>query len=231
MDGWNTWRNLTEHYGQRDISALGQGLKNRKTSKPEDECICLGTLLGIDFQPLFAKPGSDRMKHLFQLIDKIRPAIIFSDGPRIDQDGFRWAPSSFLRPEKHPREPGIHGRSMWAERHQLGLLVNFDGFLLPQLPVNNVFTITDRERAYTVRLQAPLPPSRGGRMAIIHELRLWELEDEKFSTKAILVEITHVHDDINFSLFSTTGRIVRAVDDSDETIEIVTTTSSKWCVG
>ena len=42
-------------------------------------------------------------------------------------------------------------------------------------------------------------------MAVIHELRLSELEDKNFSTKAILVEITHVQEEVQFTLFSAVG--------------------------
>jgi hypothetical protein len=191
----------------------------------------LAHLLRIDIQPILDKPRQDRMKCLFQSIDKIRPAIVFSDGPRIDHDGFRWAPSSFLRPEKHPREPGFHGRGMWAERHPMGLLVNFDGFLLPEPPVNNVFTISTEEQSYTVHLQPQLRPSQGERVAVIHEVKLCELENETFSTKAILVEVTRIEDGIQFTLFSGVGKIVRSIDVPCESIKVVSITSSRWCVG
>jgi hypothetical protein len=210
---------------------LGQGLKNRKTTKPEDEVICLSVLLGIDVQSILDKPSQDRMKCLFQTIDNIRPAIVFSDGPRIHQDGFRWAPSSFLRPEKHPQEPGFHpGRGVWAERHPMGLLVNFDGFLLPKPPVESVFAISTEERSYTVHLRPPLRPSKGVRVAVIHELQLSELEDERFSTRAILVEVTHVQDGIQFTLFSGVGKIVRSIDRPCESIR-VDSRSLRWCIG
>jgi hypothetical protein len=231
MDGWATYRRLTEHYGQGDISGLGQGLKNRQTSKPEDETICLGTLLAIDIQPLFCKSGQDRMKYLFQSVDRIRPAIVFSDGPRIEEDGFRWAPLSFLRPERHPQEPGYHGRNLWAERHHLGLLVNFDGFLLPEPPVRDVFTIAASEQFYTVHLEPPIRQSRRDKMAVIHELRLSELEDKNFTTKAILVEITHIEEGIYFTLFSGIGRIVRAIDYLGEVVKVTNTTGLRWCIG
>ena len=231
MDGWTTYRELTEHYGNRNISHLGQGLKNRKTSKPEDETICLGMLLGIDVQPLFNKSGQDRMKYLFQTVDKIRPAIIFSEGPRIDEDGLRWAPLSFLRPERHPREPGHHGRRLLAERHELGLLVNFDGFLVPEPPLTDVFTINSEGQKYVVHLQRSIRAHQSDKIAIIHELRLSELEDVNFSTKAILVEITHTQDGVQFTRFSAVGSIRRAKNGSDEVTKVIDTKISRWCVG
>ena len=232
MDGWTTYRELTESSQRRDISRLGQGLKNRQTSKPEDESICLGTLLGIDIEPMLNKSSEGRMKYLFQSVDRIRPAIVFSDGPRIEEDGFRWAPLSFLRPEMHPREPGFHpGRGMYAERHDRGLLVNFDGFLLPEPPVSNIFTITAKGQNYTVQLQPSIRLCQNDRMAIIHELRLSELEDKNFPTKAILVEITQIQEGIQFTLFSGVGSIVRAMDYSGEVIKVLNTTGSRWCVG
>jgi hypothetical protein len=231
MDGWTTYRELTENYGHGDISRIGQGLKNRKTSKPEDETICLGAVLGIDVQPMFNKSSQGRMKYLFQTVDKIRPAIIFYDGPRIDEDGFRWAPLSFLRPERHPREPGYHSRGMWAERHHLGLLVNFDGFLLSEPPLTNVFTIASGVEKYVVHLQPSVRQRQSGRMAIIHELRLSELNDTNFSTKAILVEFTNIQDGIQFTRFCTVGIVGRAGTCPAESIEIINTTNARWCVG
>jgi hypothetical protein len=120
---------------------------------------------------------------------------------------------------------------MWAERHPTGLLVNFDGFLLPTPPVNRVFTISTEEHSYTVNLQPPLGPSKGERMAIIHELKLCKLEDDTFSTKASLVEVTYIRDGVLFTLFSGVGKIVRSIDRPGESITAVNTISSRWCVG
>ena len=231
MDGWTTYCELTENYGQGDISRLGQGLKNRKTSIPEDEPICLGELLGIDVQPMLNKSIQGRIKYLFQTVDKIRPAIIFCNGPRIDEDGFRWAPSSFLRSGRHPQEPGYHSRGLWAKRHHLGLLVNFDGFLLPEPPLTNVFTIASGGEKYLVHLQQSVRQRKSDRMAIIHELRLSELNDTNFSTKVILVEFINIEDGIQFTQFCTVGIVGRAGTCPAESIEIINTNNAWWCVG
>jgi hypothetical protein len=68
-------------------------------------------------------------------------------------------------------------------------------------------------------------------MAVVHELRLSELEDKNFSTKAILVEITHIQEGVQFTLFCGIGSIVRANGHSRDDIEVNNATSSKWCVG
>jgi len=39
LNGWATYRQLTEHYARLDISGLGQGLKNGQMSNLEDETL------------------------------------------------------------------------------------------------------------------------------------------------------------------------------------------------
>jgi hypothetical protein len=232
LDAWTSYQQLTESLSQQaDLLRLGQGLKNRQTSKPDDETLCIGTLLGIDIKPLFAKSGPDRMKYLFQTVDRIRPAIIFSETPRLEDEGWGWAPLSFLRPERHPREPGHHGRLMWAERREEGLIVDFDGFLLPDNVVVDEFQVTIDATVYTVHLRLPEQDLEIKKMALIHELRLADLEDENFSAKAIMVQVSQFRGNVQYAKFVCMGRISRAMNGLSGHVNVMKTASTRWCIG
>jgi hypothetical protein len=85
-----------------DILILLVLLNNRKTSKREDETIVLANILNIPNGPLqqIADPEA-RMVLFLQTFDKhfgMPLALLFSTGSRLSKFGFRWAPSSFVRP-------------------------------------------------------------------------------------------------------------------------------------
>jgi Heterokaryon incompatibility protein (HET) len=70
----------------------------RSTSKRSDETICLGTLLNLDVTALIDTPQDQRMK-AFILMQKRFPAISLfmpEHHVRIEDEGFRWAPKSFV---------------------------------------------------------------------------------------------------------------------------------------
>lgn len=101
------------------FGALIPVAKRRLTSRREDETICLSTLLRLDLGPLLdirwnftgkelrAMPEEQRlaeetrvwegrMKRFLCMIGCFDKLIIFNALPRLSENGFRWAPSSFL---------------------------------------------------------------------------------------------------------------------------------------
>jgi hypothetical protein len=83
-------RDNTVENGQlkvRKLHSIFSAIKNRQTSRKEDEPYCLANLMGIDVKPILAEEPADRM-----------PAtIIFSHNlEHMDEEGFSWAPKSFM---------------------------------------------------------------------------------------------------------------------------------------
>lgn len=74
-------------------------LCHRSTSRAADEPVCLATLLGVDAGEILKIPGtqhSHRMKRLWELLGKVPAPIAFLPGPKLEVDGFRWAPETLI---------------------------------------------------------------------------------------------------------------------------------------
>lgn len=173
LDAWTSSQQLTEPaFSQLDLSRLGEASRMAKQVSPKTKPFVL-ELSGIDIKPLFTKSGPDTMKYLFQTVervDQLSLSLRMGQGLR-RMDG----PLPFLRPERHPREPGRHGRMFWAEPCKEGLIVEFDGFLLPdQTMVGNAFTVVLEGRCIC-KCRRQL--SRIEIWLLIHKLRLTDLED------------------------------------------------------
>ena len=109
-------------------------LRNRQTSKSEDEPICIATILGLDSGPLLAqKDPARRMASFYDSVRHFDPRIIFHEHPRLHQEGFGWAPRSFLRQTPDliaMREGGLE----WDDRPELATLIPGGGGLPVRWP-------------------------------------------------------------------------------------------------
>lgn len=144
-------------------------LRSRQTSKLEDEPFCLAMILGLDPDRILAHEiFEDRMKILYESVKHFDPRVIFNNYPRLQRDGYRWAPRSFL----HQQVPdlitvrddsGVGPRSpVSLLPNGTGLPVRFPGFELHnvgrQHPGSSVFVVP---RTDAVPLTQRLwPPSR-----------------------------------------------------------------------
>ncbi|KAK4458228.1 hypothetical protein QBC42DRAFT_315563 [Cladorrhinum samala] len=92
------------------LACLTTALKYRGVSVASDELICLATLVGVPVQvgegkvPLVgdatgtAEEGMGEVWKVIERKNKGIPAdVIFSSVPRVDADGFRWAPRTFIQ--------------------------------------------------------------------------------------------------------------------------------------
>ena len=80
---------------QNMLIAIGK----RITSRADDEAICIATTLGLDPSSILKCPPTQRMVKLLELLPVIPANVLFSTGKRLVQEGFRWAPESFLLPK------------------------------------------------------------------------------------------------------------------------------------
>lgn len=69
---------------------------HRDPNGKNDELIAIGVLLGLDMSTLLEAKGFKRMMRFLLLVKKLPRDIIFSHVGRLQEDGFRWAPSTFL---------------------------------------------------------------------------------------------------------------------------------------
>lgn len=78
------------------INDVADSLQWRTTSRPADETLAIASLLGVDPARLIDWPSQERMVRLLRALRKLPREILFMPGAKLDVDGFRWAPASFM---------------------------------------------------------------------------------------------------------------------------------------
>ena len=126
--GWGCFQTLRFRFGlQRTaIGSVATALARRMSSKVEDETLCIGPLLGLDITDLVHEHPEHRMKKMLAKIGEFPQAIIFTLTPRLCDDGYRWAPKTFL----NLRIEGILSHGQPAKLTDVGLVVTFPGLSL-----------------------------------------------------------------------------------------------------
>jgi hypothetical protein len=112
-------------------------MQARQTSVMDDEAICFANMIGVDPTEILnaarggienheaaQKRQSRAMRMLFSLLDRVPEQVLWNPGPKLLEDGYRWAPSSFhggsvLAPTRHS-----------AKRDRNGLQITSLGLLL-----------------------------------------------------------------------------------------------------
>jgi hypothetical protein len=123
------------------FSLLAEGLANRETSKPGDEPICIASILKMDVKGLVDLPDDKRMEALYAKVGRASPSLLFMPHPKLQTDGFRWAPSTFLQ-RLDAVEPGLTLESAVKLDDKLGLPVTYSGYHLTE--ENNYISPTKR---------------------------------------------------------------------------------------
>ncbi|KAK8920149.1 hypothetical protein VCV18_008984 [Metarhizium anisopliae] len=119
----------------------------RDTTELSDEALCIGGILDLNTKDIVdaGDEPQQRMLNLYQQLSRVPVGLLFLDGRRLENDGFRWAPSSLLGMTQtltQSLELTTTGRVLGSNR---GLLVQNWGFLLarPDGPVPPVFYVKD----------------------------------------------------------------------------------------
>ena len=93
---WMEIRSNWKDSDSRTVWMLYRALHSRTTSVATDEPLCLSTLTGVDLKEIVSVRKEDRMKRFWQLYDKLDTTILYWDGPRLQEPGLGWAPTSLL---------------------------------------------------------------------------------------------------------------------------------------
>jgi len=113
---------------------LRQALCFRSVSVPADEALCLFCLADLEMEKITSVQTSApmRMKTFWSQMQTVPSGFLFSQCPqKLDEPGFRWAPSSFMGALPHNHwagAPGFEDNSKGRPTSR-GLLVNFPGFI------------------------------------------------------------------------------------------------------
>jgi len=130
-------------------------LQTRSTSWRSDETICFGTLIGLNLKRLQDLEGKMREEYrlkdpllrddqpvpdlelarrrmrLFLSMVKVFPRdIIFNSHQRLDGEGFRWAPASFLGIGRRGFVRHVEGEPAILDKNGRGLPITADGFVI-----------------------------------------------------------------------------------------------------
>ena len=83
--------------GDNDAQKMLYAIRDRSSSRPDDEAVIIAASLGIDTLSVLKVPHEQRMIALIKAMPQVPANMIFTIGPRISCEGFRWAPTSLLR--------------------------------------------------------------------------------------------------------------------------------------
>ena len=71
-------------------------MSRRSTTVASDEPLCIGNLRGIEPKQIIRAKPERRMSALWASIPHVPKEFIFWEGPRLNEEGYRWAPASLL---------------------------------------------------------------------------------------------------------------------------------------
>ena len=87
----------TPNIGMAALELRWRHTRHRDPKGKNDEILAVGALLKLDLETLQNfRAGQDRMVCFYTQIGRLHRNIIFSNVGRVDRDGFRWAPNTFL---------------------------------------------------------------------------------------------------------------------------------------
>jgi hypothetical protein len=153
-----------------DLMPLLTALPLRQTSKMEDETICAASFLGLEspeVTQLMKTPPCQRMKKLLSFIKIVPRGLLFTRTPKLEDDGYRWAPKSFLSQGDQSWKSLVMAEEHKGFRDELGLYVRFPGLRLQSgfpridqhLPVRKHFgfVVVDSEDDHNGAIKLGIP--------------------------------------------------------------------------
>jgi hypothetical protein len=119
------------------ITTVWNACQFRSTSEAQDEAFCLAVVLGLETRAILAARTREDSWRAFLLEQKVFPKdLLFSSGPRLQMEGYRWAPTRFIN--RPTTKAATLLLSMGTgEASILGLTVSASGYVLtrPKSPL------------------------------------------------------------------------------------------------
>ncbi|KUL81940.1 hypothetical protein ZTR_10353 [Talaromyces verruculosus] len=192
------------------LSSLVVSLQGRAISKPEDEPVCAASLLDQDHvlnAVLDCSRKEERMKTFWCKQHRIPSWVPFIDGPRLEDPGYKWAPSTLRYQLQGFSTPsGLHD---YGEIHPdgLGLMLRKPGFVVLERESArtsgdnawvDAFSLKDgRGLRYDIarspdRSNPPLPDLHGGKLSVAVIVSEWT---DTFHPRVLIVSIANERED------------------------------------
>ncbi|KIX96499.1 uncharacterized protein Z520_07765 [Fonsecaea multimorphosa CBS 102226] len=124
---------------------ISNALRYRSTSRTGDEAICIATFLGFHTDRVYDLPPERRIPYLLSHIPQVPRHIMFMAGTKLQDEGYRWAPASFLNRNTSTDTYALTAGSS-VPRTTAGLSVEFPGFTIKYggERLDSVFYMIDR---------------------------------------------------------------------------------------
>ncbi|KIW65390.1 hypothetical protein PV04_07653 [Phialophora macrospora] len=124
---------------------VSTALRYRSTSRAGDEAICIATFLGFYTDRVYDLPPERRILYLLSHIPQVPRHMLFMAGRKLQDEGYRWAPASFLNRNTSTDTYSLVAGSP-APRTAAGLTVEFPGFTIQYASdrLEPVFYMLDR---------------------------------------------------------------------------------------
>ena len=123
------FRELGPSLEQRLLS-IATAASVRTTSVSSDEALCLAALLLHDGVEKIASTDKElRMQEFWRMLPTVPASVLFDLSPKLDVDGLRWAPCSFLRSEYSAPLNNLISNPKPATRTNRGLEVEYPGLV------------------------------------------------------------------------------------------------------
>ncbi|KAL9581542.1 MAG: hypothetical protein Q9212_003842 [Teloschistes hypoglaucus] len=238
--------------GESDrLRSILHPLRWRTTSKLEDETICLSGCMDLSLDRLpWSSGAQERMKMFLSSMRTVPVGLMFVDRPRIESEGCRWMPTSFLAGGMDSTLPDSwnpEGSASVGRPTTSGLLVTLPGIMLSNVTkyaqafryghVHDIIFISVDGVPYHVYglLSKPVQwdiPEASGQLALVLREPL-----PQRSTFACFVTILAEHSGIKYVRFQSCVMVMgnpgihRNLDEVTFTTAITISTSQKWCVG
>ena len=124
---------------------ISNALRYRSTSRPGDEAICIATFIGFYTDRVHDLPPDRRILYLLSHIPKVPRHIMFMAGTKLQDEGYRWAPASFLNRNTSTDTYALTAGAS-VPRTPDGLSVTFPGFTFKHGcdKLESIFYMVDR---------------------------------------------------------------------------------------
>ncbi|KAL9619298.1 MAG: hypothetical protein Q9160_006063 [Pyrenula sp. 1 TL-2023] len=127
---------------------------HRNPNGRNDEILAVGAVLGLDMERLLNEPeGVRRMVLFYRLVGRLYSNIVFSDAPRLQIDGFRWAPKTFLVNDERRSQTDLVEERAGVDCTEYGLRGTYITFsvdqgVLTEYDDTHRLTIVDEQRHF-----------------------------------------------------------------------------------
>jgi Heterokaryon incompatibility protein (HET) len=134
---------------QKRLVDLFNALTRRDSSRPDDQLLVIGLLLGINIQSLRDVPSLDRWQAFYLSLQQIPWTIVFDRRPKIRTHPFCWAPATWI---SAGQDEWLHYDEDLAEITSEGLKVSLNVLLLTRTCPTTFSAIFIRTEPYIYEL-------------------------------------------------------------------------------